>query len=844
MSDAVVAERIHVRGIVQGVGFRPFVYRIATELGLTGKVGNEDSSAFIEIQGRELAIAQFLERLVSEAPPLARIESIQRETATCPDSGSEFVIVSSRPGADQAQAGRRSYISPDAATCTLCVAELHDPRNRRFGHAFISCTDCGPRFTIIEDLPYDRPKTTMSPFPMCRACTEEYNDPSDRRFHAQPICCHDCGPTLRFVATGSSRKLSDAEAPADSSPVAKADADPLIAARQALSDGAVLALKGTGGFQLICDARNDAAVNRLRARKQRPDKPFAVMVADEAVARGLAWFDEIELSQLRSAAAPIVLAHSRQSGLVSRFVAPGSPVLGVMLANNPLHHLLLSPDTPALVVTSGNMAGSPIEVRDERVPDLECLVDGVLSHDRRIHVPCDDSVVRVVAGEVLPVRRARGYAPIPLALPGSRRNVLAVGAEMKNAFCLVAADRFESGGRAWMSQHLGEMGNLETLTHFESMIDHFRCMYKVDFDPGTDLLVCDLHPGYLASRWSHNAGSAIGMPVLGVQHHHAHVCAVLAEHQIDPQTAVLGLAFDGTGYGPDGTMWGGEALIVNAYEFERVAHLTPISLPGNDEAARSPFRSALAHLHAAGVELEDDLAASKDLDPVERALLSRQLVTGFGCSTTTSMGRLFDAVASLLGLRQQVSFEAQAAIELEHLACSAPHYDVMHTQRAGHVNRYAFELVPSTRSQPLQFNPGAMLRLMIEDLAVGLDRSVIAWHFHQAVADLTVQLAEQLCAASNIETVVLSGGVFQNALLTELCVSGLRAAQLRPLMSRVVPANDGGLALGQAYVGAHALSRPPTKSPPKDTHLVESTSDTGRQERSAPFVSLLGPTNR
>ncbi len=745
-----VAELITVSGVVQGVGFRPFVHRLAREHGLVGHVGNDSTRVFIEVSGPRHEIEGFASRLLAEAPPLAVIEHVERQRAT-PSPAQEFVIVESRSAT-----GARTLVAPDTAVCDDCLAELRNPDDRRYRHPFITCTNCGPRFTIIRSLPYDRPATTMASFPMCSRCTTEYIDPADRRYHAQPISCHDCGPVLRYV----DGHAVDGAASID-------------LARAALHRGRTVAVKGLGGFHLACDATSDEAIGRLRARKHRPDKPFAVMVRDLTHAREFAEISDAEADLLRSPARPIVLLSGRRATALSELVAPGNPLIGVMLPYTPVQHLLLGGSMPPLVMTSANQGGTPITYRDDDVERLTTLSDALLTHDRPIHVPCDDSVVRLLGDRLLPIRRARGYAPIPVAMPGARRSVLAVGAELKNTFCVA------SGDHAWVSQHIGDMENLETLAAFDATVELFETMYTVS----PELVAADAHPGYMSSKWARTSGQG---PVLEVQHHHAHVAAVMAEHGLDPRAPVIGMAFDGTGYGDDGAIWGGEVMIADAEGYERVAHLSYVPLPGGDAAIRNPCRVALAHLWAADVDWDLELAPVAALDEIERTLLRQQLERNVACVPTSSMGRLFDAVASLLGLRHHITYEAQAAIDLEIAATAGNPLDPYHFAIDGD-----------------DVDPRPVVRAIVEDLRRGRTVADIALTFHFAVAELVVAVAQRIRSDRALATVALTGGVFQNSLLTMACVDRLEHAGFVALTHRLVPPNDGGLALGQAYIAAH-----------------------------------------
>jgi hydrogenase maturation protein HypF len=765
--EATARTSIRVRGVVQGVGYRPFVHRLATESGLAGHVGNDNDGVFVEVEGPPAAVAAFAERLRRDAPPLARVDAVQ--TTAIPSVGEEgFRIVESR-----GDSAVRTFVAPDAALCADCLRELFDPADRRFRYPFITCTNCGPRFTITERLPYDRPNTTMSHFPLCHACAAQYHDPGDRRFHAQPLACADCGPRLWLESPDGTVTGTDAA---------------VATAQQALRAGQVVAVKGLGGFHIACDAGRDEPVARLRARKGRADKPFAVMVRDLEVARRLAHIDEDEARLLRSPQQPIVLLRARGGSDLSPLVAPDNPMIGIMLPYTPLHHLLFNPvpggEAPLeiLVMTSGNITDEPIcYIDDDARLRLGRLADCWLMHDRPIHVPCDDSVVQMVDGEELPVRRSRGYAPLPMRLPFDVAPVLAVGGELKNTFCL------GSGPDAWMSQHIGDMGSPETLAAFERSAAQFQEMYQIV--PGH--LVADLHPGYHTRNWAED--HAVGA-LSFVQHHHAHVAAVMAEHGVGAGEQVIGFAFDGTGYGTDGAIWGGEVLVAAYDHFTRVAHLGYVPLPGGDATIKRPYRAALAHLWAAGIDWSDDLAPVQATDGAELKALRRQLERDVQCVPTSSMGRLFDAVSSLIGVRHRVSYEAQAAIELEtvasaHLAAARP---------------YRFPRLDGAIAA------GPVLQAIVDDLRAGVEPGRVAAGFHLAVAQMVGELATELASPIGVTRAALSGGVFQNVLLLRLCRRELQARRFEVLTHRIVPPNDGGLALGQVVV-ASAMSAVPAR---------------------------------
>jgi hydrogenase maturation protein HypF len=772
--------RFVVTGVVQGVGFRPYVYRMATELGLVGLVGNDSSAVFLEVQGPVDLLEEFTQRLVEQAPPLAGVQEVRAEVIPSTSAEEGFRIVPSR----QAD-GARSPIPPDIATCAECFTELFDPTGRRYRHPFITCINCGPRYTIIRTLPYDRPATTMAGFPMCDRCAQEYQDPADRRFHAQPIACPDCGPTLRFDSLSESVPEA-AEFPA----LTRSDAA-ILAAQQALAAGKIVAIKGIGGYHLACALKSEEAVDRLRSRKGRAAKPFAVMVADLSVARWLARFDHTEAEVLRSPARPILLLPRRLGAPVAAGVAgkegSRSPWIGLMLPYSPLHHLLFEPvpgaDTyppHAVVLTSANLEGEPICHSDEEAARrLPGLADAVLTHDRPIHVPCDDSVVRVVGGRVLPIRRSRGYAPLPVDLGRAVPTVLAVGGELKNTFCLTV------GRHAYNSAHLGDMGSAATLGAFERSVGQLTGMQTTQ----PQRLAADLHPGYLTRGWAE--GTAGERPVDLVQHHHAHVVSLLAEHGRLGRP-IIGIAFDGTGYGTDGTVWGGEVLLLGAdsQRFVRAGHLAPVSLVGGDLAVRNPWRMALSHLRAAGIEWDADLPPVSAATPAELRLLRSQLDSGAGCVPCTSAGRLFDAVASLLGVRHRIDYEGQAAIELEVLAESAED----------------FEGAPPRLRLPVAadgvLDPAPLLAGLVAGLRDGTPTALLAAAFHTALAEAVAEVAAMIGHEHAVGLVGLTGGVFQNVLLLRQCEELLQSQGFEVLAHRLVPPNDGGLALGQAAVSA------------------------------------------
>lgn len=765
--SAPVARRaVRVRGGVQGVGFRPFVYGLAGRFRLDGFVGNDSDGVFIEVEGDIGAISGFLEALRTEAPPLARIDAI--DDAPLPITGaSGFEIVGSRR-----DPARITPVAPDVATCADCLRELYDPADRRHRYPFINCTNCGPRYSIVTALPYDRASTTMAGFTMCAFCAAEYADPADRRFHAQPNACPDCGPALSWCdgVSGSFGRRGE---------------EALAAALAVLGAGGIVAVQGIGGFHIACRANDDAAVQLLRERKHRPDKPLAVLVRDVATASLLAAISPAEADLLTSPAHPIVLLARRVDAGLSPAVAPGQTTIGVMLAYAPLHHLLM--EAGPLVFTSGNLADEPIAfAADDALVRLAGLVDGVLCHDRPIHAPADDSVMRVALGAELPIRRSRGYAPYPVSLPVPLRPVLAVGGELKATVCLVR-DRY-----AFLSPHIGDVENLETEQALTRTVAHLQQLFAVR----PQLVAADLSPVYRSTLWADRFAADLGLRLVRVQHHHAHVASLMAEHGLPGTTKVLGVAFDGTGYGSDGTIWGGEFLLADYRGFTRVAHLAATQLAGGDMAVRHPSRLALAHLHTAGIPWSDDLAPVRAHSEETRRILQQQFVRRLHTSITTSAGRLLDACAALCGVRQSVSYEGQAAIEFERLATQSPR---------GVSRHYPITVVEPDRDDgPLQLALHDFWRQVVSDLRQGRDRRSIALDVHSALADAIVTVAQRVRDTTDTQVVGLTGGVFQNVLLLTLTAQRLRQAGFTVLTHRAVPPNDGGLALGQSVIAALA----------------------------------------
>jgi hydrogenase maturation protein HypF len=777
--------RVEIHGAVQGVGFRPFVYRLATEHALSGWVINDTRGVFIEVEGPQAELNRFLERLPVEKPPRAIIHSL--ESAWLEPIGYEHFEI--RHSDDQG--AKTVLVLPDIATCADCLAEVLDPTDRRHHYPFTNCTNCGPRFTIIQALPYDRPNTTMRQFILCPECQAEYQDPLDRRFHAQPNACPVCGPRLElWTPAGDSLAEGD---------------DALHRTADALRAGQIAAVKGLGGFHLMADARNAEAIARLRERKPRRDKPFALMVRNLDQAKALCEIPPQAEELLCSAEAPIVLLRRRATAPVAENAAPGNPTLGVMLPYTPLHHLLLRELDFPVIATSGNLTDEPICTDEhEAIQRLGHIADLFLVHDRPIARHVDDSVAWVVSGEARLLRRARGYAPLPVRVPHPAPTILAVGAHLKNTVAL-SVDR-----QVFISQHIGDLETAEAMNAFERVIADFLRLYEA-----TPIAIAhDMHPDYLATRWAQEGKLESGL--IAVQHHHAHLASCLAENEVEG--SALGVTWDGTGYGTDGTVWGGEFLLGDAADFTRVAQLRPFRLPGGDAAIKEPRRVALAtlwELYGDAILNREDLAPVKALRPAERRLLVQMLERGLNAPVTTSAGRLFDAVAALLDLHQGVTFEGQAAMALEFVADPAEEdaYPLPVTTTKGEGRTTEDEgQRPIDRDHPPSFvirpsssilDWGPLVEAVLEDLQRAVKPGIIAGRFHNALVEAILAVAQ----AVGERRVALTGGCFQNRLLTERATRRLSEAGFEVLLHRQVPPNDGGISLGQVVVAAARLER-------------------------------------
>lgn len=811
-----IRKSIEIQGIVQGVGLRPFLVRLARATGCTGTVVNDASGVLVEIQGSQEQVDHFLESLRQDLPEPAIVDSIAARPLPIVKQESDFLILPSILN------GRASAtVSADLATCQECLQELMDPLNRRYCYPFINCVQCGPRFSIQEGIPYDRQRTTMKSFSLCDACLQEFDSPGDRRFHAQIIACPTCGPTIWYL--GGQPRLAEIDnwdlAPnKDRSP--QAILATIGQVRRDIGRGAVVAIKGIGGFHLACDATNPSAVERLRFRKGRSSKPFAVMVADVETCMQIADCNSQQAQWLLSPQRPIVLLPKKASARISDLVAPSTSLIGIMLPYSPLHHLLIRPGD-VWIMTSGNLSEEPIAYENRDAGRrLAKIADGFLLHDRSIHVPCDDSVVRAATGtgqnglfqpaaSVIPIRRSRGLAPFPIKLQQSGADMLALGGELKTVACLAVGDR------AYLSQHIGDAENVETIEALERAVKHLQSLYPCNLSA----VITDLHPGYLTTEWGRSWAKEYAVPLIQVQHHHAHAVSLIAEHYASEDQPIIACVFDGTGLGLDGAIWGGEFLVATAAGFVRRAHLKYIPLPGGDAAIRQPWRSALGFLHGSQLELELHREASHCVSERDRLLVGQQLKRNLNCFPTSSMGRLFDAVASLLGIRHFSDYEGQSASELETIAWEAVQ------EFPDEIESYPFRWL---ENGTWQWDCRGMLQAICQDIDAGVSRRKIAARFHRTIAAVALEVCIRLrqesrngvsgkdanareCSPlgdsmSELNTVGLTGGVFQNALLLELLERNLLAHDFTVLTHRLVPCNDGGLALGQAVIGRSKIN--------------------------------------
>lgn len=750
---------IKVKGIVQGVGFRPFVYHLAVENGLTGWVLNSSSGVEIQVTGPQAKLDDFAHQLTQNPPPLAKIESILVERVANPPQSFSFEIHESVCNLEDF-----IPISPDISICDQCLHEMKDPSDRRYRYPFINCTNCGPRFSIIEDIPYDRPKTTMSAFNMCPKCLAEYLDPSNRRFHAQPVACPDCGPQITLEQSG--HIIAEKE-------------QALQLARSALRDGKIIALKGLGGYQIVCDANNAESVAQIRGRKKRSDKPFALMTSQISQVEKYAIINDQERNLLLSSQRPIVLLQKKSGTNLPESIAPGQATLGFMLPNTPLHHLLLEPETDfpeVFVMTSGNMSEEPIAYKDDDARQrLESIVDLFLLHNRPIHMRVDDSVTRVINSRPFILRRARGFAPDFLPFHFSSQSIFAAGAELKNSFCLTRDDQ------AYLSHHIGDLENIETLQSYEEGIAHYEKLFRIH----PQIMVCDLHPDYLATRYAIARAEQEQKPLYFVQHHHAHLAACLAENNHLSNDPVIGICFDGTGYGSDQAIWGGEVLIGSYRQFVRRFHLKYVPLPGGDLSIRNPARMALAQLWSCGFEWQPEFACTQALCMEERTVLRIQLEKQINSPLTSSMGRLFDAASAFIGIRQHVNYEGQAAIEMENIIAQ------------GENSYYPFKIGQS------DLDPAPMWERLIHDYLSGIPQATLAARFHNSIAQLVLRVCQKVREEESLSKVALSGGVWQNRVLLTYTLQLLQEADFEVIWHSQVPTNDGGIAYGQACIAAN-----------------------------------------
>ena len=760
--------RIVVKGVVQGVGFRPFIYRLASEYGLSGWVLNSTEGVVIEAECPVFVLDKFTNDITNKAPPRAVIEDI--DISILPPIGHEsFIIHLSKNTED-----KFVLISPDISICSDCLRELFDPADRRYLYPFINCTNCGPRFTIIKDIPYDRPKTTMSVFELCPLCEHEYHDPGDRRFHAQPNACSHCGPGI-WLTNGdmSGKSIADGQ---------KA----IITAQHMLGEGAVIAVKGVGGFHVVCDATSNSAVHLLRQRKNRVNKPFAIMVASSQEIEKYCYLSQEEKALLESAQRPIVLLRRKPNTPISDAVDPNNSHLSVMLPYTPLHYLLLeqmrkTTSNAVLVMTSGNMSEEPIAITNqEALQRLRSMADAFLMHDRDIYLRCDDTVTRVFDGKEALIRRSRGYAPFPVRLNFETKQILACGPELKNTFC-ITRDNY-----AFLSQHIGDMENLETLNSFKSGIEHFKNIFRIL----PEVIACDLHPEYLATKYAMGLYQAEAkrasnkLKFVAVQHHHAHIASCMAENGL--HEPVIGVVFDGTGYGSDGQIWGGEFLVADFKEFKRRAHFKYVPLPGGDNAIRKPYRMALSYLDELPLTSIKGLTLFDRIDSVELNIVRKQIKNRINSPLTSSCGRFFDAVSSLLGVCDVNGYEGEAAIRLEMLADD------------GFQGSYSWPV--SSNKFPIIIDHNPIVHDIISDVKSGVPVAIISAKFHNTVAAMIAKVCSIIREKDGLTQVALSGGVFQNLYLLKRTMSLLKDEKFDVYVHNQVPCNDGGIALGQAVI--------------------------------------------
>ena len=761
--DKIELARVSAKGVVQGVGFRPFIYGLAKRYNLNGWVRNTSEDVKIEIEGNRESLDSFISAITTEAPPLAHIDGLT--VSFGPATGyKRFEIRQS-----EARPGKYQLVSPDIATCNPCLDDIFTPEGRRRHYAFTNCTNCGPRFTIIKDIPYDRPLTTMYAFKMCPDCQREYDDPLDRRFHAQPNACPACGPQLKLTDNGGN---------------AVACTDIISKTAELLADGSIVAIKGLGGFQLACNAENSEAVKLLRLRKRRPSKPFAVMLKNIEEVRKHCAVSPAEEKLLCAPQAPIVLLQWNPTSTICCETGPGLKYLGVMLPYTPLHHLILRKTGMPLVMTSGNISEEPIAGQNnEALLRLRDIADYFILHDRDIHSTYDDSVTMVLAGEPRLIRRARGYAPFPIHLIRKAPQILACGAEEKNTFCLTRDNH------AFISQHTGDMENIETLEHYQRTVELYKQLFRIN--PAT--VAYDMHPGYLPTNYALEQVEKNGLKPVAVQHHHAHIASCLADN--GQEGPVIGVAFDGTGYGTDGHIWGGEFMIADCGDFRRIGHLEYLPLPGGALAIKKPYRTALGYILALlGGDAQDSrLGFLANIDAAERELVGRQVELKLNSPLTSSMGRLFDAVSAMAGIRCSIDYEAQAAIDMEMSASCAPHEN----------GAYPFSLSDSNGHITIRLSE--LIAAALDDVLKGCSSSIVSMRFHNTVAAMTRDMCQKIRGESGLNAVALSGGCFQNRLLWSKITGLLVQAGFIVLSHKNVPANDGGISLGQAVIAAKAV---------------------------------------